>query len=101
VKGIHASTFETAEIEDNAAIARSEARNAVTAAPHGKGQAFLSGEIHALDHIRNVGTLNHKLRPAVDHRVVHPACGIVGLVGRADRFPAQVRNECFNSALMT
>ena len=79
-----------AQVRDDAAVTRAEARAAVAAAAHGDGQAVVAGEGDRRGDVAGVGTAHDQRGIAIDHAVVHGTGLVVGRVAGRHQLPAHL-----------
>ena len=83
--GIHPDASHQREVDDDAVVAHTGARDVVAAAAHRHRQLVLAHEVHRGDDVGDAGTHDDEQRTLVDHPVPDPAGVVVlGVTARDD-----------------
>ena len=89
--GVDLGAAQAREVDHDPAVARGEARDAVTAAPHGDDQLLLAGEPDGRGDVVGARRPDDQAGPAVDHAVPdHPRGVVAGILRAHDFAPESV-----------
>ena len=86
---IDLDAFHAGEIDDEAPIAGSVAREAMTTTTNSDGKVLTACELDSRDDIGNVGAADDQGRVLVYHPIPDPTGALIALVARADQFAVQ------------